>query len=174
MIFSPLEKEKDQILWTMKSWKKKDVIIGSRLAGTVISRKMVVAIGTGVAKANESSILREFSGGLEFTEGWAQNVLKYMDWVKRRGKTGKVESCPKFLEEEKLTFQRAISKFVSDHDITLELVLNLDQTPLFYISHGKYAFNLNYSKTIPIKGVDDKRLCIDISKRKLILMLLEL
>ena len=32
--------------------KIKDVIIGSRLAGTVISRKMVVAIDNGVAKAN--------------------------------------------------------------------------------------------------------------------------
>ena len=136
--------------------KNQDVIIGSRLAGTVISRKMVVAIGTGVAKANQSSILREFGGALELTEGWAQNVLKDMDWVKRRGKTGKVESCPKFLEEKKLTFQCAISKFVSDHDIPLELVLNLEQTPLFYVSHGKYAFNLNDSKTVPIKGVDDK------------------
>ena len=40
--------------------KIKDVIIGSRLARTVISRKMVVAIGTGVVKANEPKILREF------------------------------------------------------------------------------------------------------------------
>ena len=59
MIFTPLEKEEDQILWTMKCWKKiKDLIliIGSRLAGTVICRKMVVAIGTGVVKVNEPKI----------------------------------------------------------------------------------------------------------------------
>ena len=31
----------------------KDVIIGSRLAGTIISRRMVIAIGTGVVKAND-------------------------------------------------------------------------------------------------------------------------
>ena len=36
-------------------------------------------------------------------------------------------------------------------------MLNLDQTPLFYVSHRKYAFNLNDSKAVPIKGVDDKR-----------------
>ena len=59
--------------------KIKDVIIGSRLAGTVISRKMVVAIGTGVAKANEPQILREFSGSLELTEDWARSILKGMD-----------------------------------------------------------------------------------------------
>ena len=31
----------------------KDVIIGSRLAGTVISRRMVISIGTVVVKAND-------------------------------------------------------------------------------------------------------------------------
>ena len=33
--------------------RKKGVIIGSRLAGTVISRRMVIAIRTGVLKAND-------------------------------------------------------------------------------------------------------------------------
>lgn len=33
--------------------KTKDVIIGTRLAGTVISRRMVIAIGNGVVKAND-------------------------------------------------------------------------------------------------------------------------
>lgn len=37
--------------------KTKDVIIGSRLAGTVISRRMVIAIGTGVVKANDPGIV---------------------------------------------------------------------------------------------------------------------
>ena len=39
----------------------------------------------------------------------------------------------------------------------MELVLNLDQTPLSYVSPGKYTFDLKCSKTVPIKGVDDKR-----------------
>ena len=87
--------------------KIKDAIIESRLAATVISQKMVVAIGTNVVKANEPKILRKFTGSLEFTEGWARNarnVLKGMDWLKRKRTAGKVEPCPKFLEEEKLTF----------------------------------------------------------------------
>ena len=50
--------------------KIKDAIIGSRLAATVISQKMVVAIGTSIAKANELKILRKFAGSPEFTEGW--------------------------------------------------------------------------------------------------------
>ena len=35
----------------------KGVIIGSRLAGTVIPRKMVIGIGTGVVKVNDPSTI---------------------------------------------------------------------------------------------------------------------
>ena len=76
----------------------RDVIIGARLEGTVISRKMVIAIGTCIIKANER-ILKEFGGSLELTGGWARNVLKNMAWVKRKRKTEKVEPCVKFLKE---------------------------------------------------------------------------
>ena len=36
--------------------KPKDIIIGSRLAGTVISQKIVIAIRAGVIKANEPKV----------------------------------------------------------------------------------------------------------------------
>ena len=80
-----------------------------------------------------------------------------MEWVKRKGTTGKVEPYEKFLEEEKFTFQRAISRVVLHHDIPPDIVLNLDQTPLSYVSPGKYTFCLKGSTAVPIKGVDDKR-----------------
>ena len=135
-----------------KKWKTK-----SRLADIVVYRKMVAAIGTSAVKANEPKILREYGGSFELTEGLSQNILKAVDWVKRKGVTGKVEPCPKFLEEEKFTFQCATSKFVSDHDIPIKLVLNLDQTPLSYVLPEKQIFDLKGSKTVPIKGVDNKR-----------------
>ena len=67
--------------------KVRNVIIGSGLAGTVISRKMVTAIGTGVIKINELRILKEFGGSPELTESWARNVLNNMNWVKRKETT---------------------------------------------------------------------------------------
>ena len=116
--------------------KIQDVIVALRLAVTAIFRKMVITIATGVIKGNDPNILREFGGSLKLTEGWARSVLKSMDWVKRKGTTGIVEPCSKFLEEEKFTFQRAIAKAVSDHDIPMELVLNLDQTPCLMFHLG--------------------------------------
>ena len=73
-----------------------------------------------------------------------------------------LEPFAKFLEEEVFSFQLAISKFVSEHDIPLDLVLNLDQTSLPYVSPGIYTFYLKGSTKNPIKGVDDKRQIIAI------------
>ena len=86
---------------------------------------MIIAIGTDVMKANEPKILMEFGGSLELIDCWAQNVLKNMNQVKRKKTTGtgKVEPSATFLKEERFSFQRAISKFVLEHDILLYLVL---------------------------------------------------
>ena len=80
-----------------------------------------------------------------------------MNWTKRKGTTGKIEPSKQFLLEEKLTFQKKISGVTFEHDIPKELIINLDQTPLSYVSPGKYTFDVKGVKTVPIKGIDDKR-----------------
>ena len=80
-----------------------------------------------------------------------------MNWTKRTGTTGKVEPSERFLLEEKLTFQKKISGVIFEHDIPKELIINLDQTPLSYVSPGKYTFDVKGVKTVPIKGIDDKQ-----------------
>ena len=82
---------------------------------------------------------------------------KSMSWTKRKGTTRKVGPSKKFLEEEKFTFQRKISNVILDHDVPSALVLNLDQTPLSYVSSRKYTFSPKESKTVVIVGLDDKR-----------------
>ena len=77
--------------------------------------------------------------------------------MKRKGTTGQVEACAKFLEEEKFSFQCAISKFVTEYDIPLYLVFDQDQSQITYVSPGKYTFDLKGSTIVPIKGVSDKR-----------------
>ena len=56
--------------------KVKDMVTVVLMAGGVISRKMVIAIGTGVVKANCPSKLRDFGGHIALTEGWARDLLK--------------------------------------------------------------------------------------------------
>ena len=70
--------------------------------------------------------MKGFDASLELTEGSTRNILKNMYWVKRKESNRKDEPCTKFLEEEKFSFQRAIFKFVSEHDTSLDLVLRQD------------------------------------------------
>ena len=137
--------------------KVKDIAIGTRQAGGVINRKQIVNIAKGVVRANLPDILTEFSGTVELTNRWARGILSDLNWSKRKGTTGKTEPSLQFLAEEKFTFQREISTAISSHDIPNFLILNIDQTPLSYVSPGQYTFSFKESNNVSIKGVDDKR-----------------
>ena len=63
----------------------------------------------------------------------------------------------KILLEEKLTFQKKISGAIFYHDIPKELIVNLDKITLPYVSPGKYTFDVKGVKTVPMKGINDKR-----------------
>ena len=81
-------------------------------------------------------------------------MLKQLKRSKHKGTTGRVHQSPQLLAEEKLTFQRIISMAFLEHDTPAPFVVNLDQTPLSYVSPGKNAFI--GAKNVPTKGVDDK------------------
>ena len=136
--------------------KVKDIAIGTRATGGVINRKQILNIVKGVVKSNNPNALKEFGGSLDLTDRWARAVLKQLKWGKRKGTTGNVDSPPQVLAEEKFTFQRTISTAILEHNIPA-LVVNLNQTPLSYVSPGKYKFNFKGAKNVPIKGIDDKR-----------------
>ena len=79
-------------------------MIGTRAAGTALSRRIVIDIGNRLVKSNISIFLKENGRSLQTTKDWARGVLKSMNWVKRKRTTGKIESSQQFLVEEKLTF----------------------------------------------------------------------
>ena len=72
--------------------KIKEVIIGIRLAGALISRKMVTSIGARVLIANNRNSLSEFEENVILTDMWARGALKSMDCDKRKGISEKVET----------------------------------------------------------------------------------
>ena len=133
--------------------KVKTIMIGTCTAGTAISHRIVVAIGNGVAKSNNPILLKKNGGSLQFNKDWTRGVLKSMNWVKRKGTTGKIEPSQQVLLEEKLTFQKKISGAIFHH-IPEELIVNWIKHQS-YVSPGKYTFDVKGVKTI--KGIDNKR-----------------
>ena len=117
--------------------KVKDIASSTRMAGAVINRQQIISICKGVVRANDPSLLKEFGGSAELSEGWARRLLAKLNWCKRKATTGKVEPPPQYLAEEKNSFQREISTAVFNNVIPPELVINLDQTPLLYVTPGK-------------------------------------
>ena len=130
--------------------KVKDIPLGTRMARGVINR--LISIATEVVRANNSNLLKKYGGDLMLSDKWARGVLEKLSWSKRKGTTRKVDPSPKFLTEEKFTFQRNMSTLVSQHDISPSLTINIDQTPLSYVDTGKYTFSFKGSKNIPIKA----------------------
>ena len=104
-------------------------MIVTRAGGTVISRLTVVAIGNGVVRSSSLALLKENGGSSELTKDWGQGVLQSIKWDKRKVTTVKIEPL-----SEKLIFQRKISVFIIEHDVSKELIKNLDQTLLPYVS----------------------------------------
>lgn len=80
-------------------------------AGAAISREVILT-GTAVPKANNPNSLSEFGGNVILADMCGRSVLKSMDWVKRKGTTGKVKPSKQLLAEEKYTFHISISKVI--------------------------------------------------------------
>ena len=137
--------------------KVKDIALGTRMAQGVISKCQLISIATGVVRANNPNLLKEYDGDLVLTNKWSRGVLEKLTWSKLKGTTRKVDSFPQFLVEENFPFQRNISALVSEHDIAPSLIININQTRLSFVNAEKYTFSFKGAKNIPIKGVDDKR-----------------
>lgn len=71
-----------------------------------------------------------------------------MGWIKRKETTGEIEAFVQLLAEEKFTFQKIISTIAYDHAIPGDLIINLDYTPLSYVSPRKYLFKVNGAKNL--------------------------
>ena len=134
-----------------------DLIVGSREAGGVISRRNVINIGRAVVLTTKPELLEETGGSLKLTENWARGILRSLNYVKRRGTTSKRKISVMLYEEVKFRFQSDISILVRQYNIPPSLVLNFDQTPLSYVSLEKYTFDTRGSSSVPIANADDKR-----------------
>ena len=95
-------------------------------------------ITVGVVNESEPHLLTKHGGGhIELMDDWAQHLLKLIKWIKSKSTTR--EPSEKFLQEY-FSYPHKISQGVLDQDIPLEIVLNLDQTPLSNTSPVKYVF----------------------------------
>ena len=89
------------------------------------------------------------------TSSWAKSLFQRMEFVRRMKTTGKVEIPEGAKKEAELLYLHDIVAYVEEHNIPPTLVMNLDQTPLKFVSHHTMA--KKGTKSVSITGSSDKR-----------------
>ena len=63
----------------------KQILSNLRVAGCAISRKVVISVENGVLSSRCLDKMAKNGGNITLSIKWARNILKSMNWVKRRG-----------------------------------------------------------------------------------------
>ena len=112
----------------------KQILNNLRIAGCAISRKAVISIGNGVLAAKSPEKLPKNGGSITLPIKWARNLLKSMDWVKKRHYRKKRDMNLALYDELVFAWKKKIAEAVFEHKIPSDLTLNFDQTPLGFAS----------------------------------------
>jgi len=128
-----------------------------RMKGGVVNIHVVRTTATALIKTNPSSSqhLRNFS----MPRSWVQSLYRRMGFTKRAGTTSQPPVPQGLYDACRLEYLGAIDRKVKQHKIPPELVLNSDQTPSSFVCllACKSSMAMKGDKSIPIKGITDKR-----------------
>ena len=90
------------------------------------------------------------------TKDWAKYVMKRMGYVKRRGST-KAKVNIKNFEEMRELYLHEIQNAVIMDEIPPEMVINFDQTEIYYVPTSSWIMEREGAKRAEIIGKEDKR-----------------
>ena len=135
----------------------KQILSNLRVAGCSISRKVVISVGNGVLATRCPEKMSRNGGKISLTVKWARDILKLMNWVKRRGATAKRTMNPALYDVLAFTWKKKIAEKVFEHKIHNDLILNFDQTPIGFTCPAITTFTEKNAEIVPIGNLDDKR-----------------
>ena len=77
--------------------------------------------------------------------------------VRRIATTSKVLGALGLLKEEKFTFQRKIQELVTWHKIPKNLIINIGQAPLSYITVGNTTLEFSGAQLVHVKEKEKEK-----------------
>ena len=127
---------------------------GIRSRGGVINVHVVRGVTHALTTSNPAMThLNNF----DMPRSWVHSIYKRMGYTVRAGTTSRSPVPYGLYTENRYTFLSSIVETVEQHSIPFELILNADQTPSSYVSVGKMTMAKRGEKSVPIKGLTDKR-----------------
>ena len=127
-----------------------------REAGAVINTAIVMAVGEGIVKSDDSNKLMCNGGHLCITKSWAKSLLNRLGYVKRRGSSKAKVTVTEF-DAYKSQFVYDIETIMEMEEIPKELIINWDHTGIHYVPVSNWTMAKQGSKRIEIFGSEDKR-----------------
>ena len=125
-----------------------------RVRRGAINIHVVRAIGRALIDSNPS--LAQLSR-FEMPRSWVVSVYRRLGFVQRAGTTGRPPVSRELYAESRLMYLQDISEKMEKFSIPPELVFNADQTPSNYVPVGTMTMSKRGEKSVPVKGLSDKR-----------------
>ena len=127
---------------------------GIRGRGGVINIHVVRAVTQALIDCNTSlTHLANF----DMPRSWVYSIYKRMGYKPRSGTTSRPPVPFGLFSESRFEYLSSILETVEQYAIPPQLIFNADQTPCPYVSVGKMTMAKKGDKSIPIKGLTDKR-----------------
>ena len=126
-----------------------------RTKGGVVNIHVVRAVAKALIDSNQSS--SKYLQNFNFPRSWVQSLYRRMGYTRRAATTGRPPVPQGLYNECRREFLQEIDNRIKKYKIPPELIMNSDQTPSSYVSVGKSTMSLKGSKSVPIKGANDKR-----------------
>lgn len=118
-------------------------------------------INTSLAKATANALIRrhpDIVGEIDIdSSSWAKSLFKRMGFVRRVKTSSKVNIPDSARKELEYLFHYEIATAVETQNIPYSMIINIDQTPLRYVSVGNYTLIDKGAKSVTIEGNNDKR-----------------
>ena len=127
-----------------------------RVNGCPINTAIVIATGQGIVKDYDSNLLSENGGHLNLTKDWAKNLLKRMNYVKRRSSSTAKVSLDNF-DQLKSQFIFDIQSIVEMEKIPSNMIINWDQTAIKYVPVSNWTMADEGSQRVEVVAANDKR-----------------
>lgn len=126
-----------------------------RAKGGVVNIHVVRATAAALIKTNPTS--SQHLHNFRMPRSWVQSLYKRMGLTKRAGTTSRPPVPQGLYDECRLEYLGQIDSTIKKYNIPPALILNSDQTPSSFVSVGKSTMAVRGERSIPIKGITDKR-----------------
>ena len=115
----------------------------------------MIAAAKEIVIINGRTILKENRGTIELENKWCESITKRIGFVKRNATTPKPIIVLALISEIGHTFYHNIHIMIKAHEISPEMVINLDQTSLPFIVISKYTLEEKGTSRVSVPDTAD-------------------